>query len=465
MDFDLIVIGSGPGGYHAAIRAAQLGLRTAVVEKGEIGGVCLNVGCIPTKALLHVASQILEADRLKDHGVDFGKPKINLKKVEDWKQGVVGKLTGGVSQLLKANKVKVIEGEATFRDASSIEVAGKSYSAGKFIIATGSAPVSIPGFDIDNEAIVDSTGALLVSKVPKRFMAIGGSAIGLEFADVYSALGSEVTVVELMDRIVPTADPDASRELHRALEKRGIRLLTSTRSVSQRKVKGGIEVTLEDADGKQSTVTVDKLLVAVGRRPNSQGLGLEAAGVEVDGRGFISTNESMQTNVPNIYAIGDVAGMPLLAHKAMKEGLVAAEHASGQKSAYDTIVPGVIYTNPELASVGMTEQEARDAGHKVRTGRFPLGASGRAMALGIEGGLVKVIADEDSDLLLGFHMVGPNAGELVAEATLAIEMGSTLTDIALTQHAHPTLSEAFMEAAEQAHGQAIHTSNRRPRSS
>lgn len=463
MDFDLIVIGSGPGGYHAAIRAAQLGLKTAVVEKGDIGGVCLNVGCIPTKALLHVATQVVEAGKMKETGVDFGKPDINLQKVENWKQGVVSKLTGGVSALLKSNKVKVIQGEASFADASSIRVGEQTYSAGKFIIATGSSPVSIPGFDIDNGKIVDSTGALVVSEVPEKFLAIGGSAIGLEFADIYNALGAEVTVVELMDRIVPTADADASKELHKALKKRGIKLLTSTKSVSQKAVGDGIEVTLEDSGGKQSTITVDRVLVAVGRRPNSQGLGLEAAGVETDAKGFISTNANMLTNVPNIYAIGDVAAMPLLAHKAMKEGLVAAEHASGQKSAYDTIVPAVIYTNPELASVGMTEVEAEEAGHKVRVGRFPLGASGRAMAMGVDGGLVKVIADEDTDLLLGFHMVGPQAGELVAEATLAIEMGATLTDIALTQHAHPTLSEAIMEAAEQAHGQAIHTSNRKPR--
>ncbi len=462
MDFDLIVIGSGPGGYHAAIRAAQLGLKTAVVEKAEIGGVCLNVGCIPTKALLHVATQLVEAQRMKSHGVDFGDPEVNLQKVEEWKQGVVRRLTGGVSALLKSNKVTVIAGAAVFEGADSIRVGDQVLRAGKFIIATGSSPVSIPGFDIDNESIVDSTGALLVNEVPKRFLAIGGSAIGLEFADIYNALGAEVTVVELMDRIVPTADPDASKELHKALKARGIKLLTSTKSVSQKKVRGGIEVTLEDKTGKQSTVTVDRVLVAVGRRPNSAGLGLEAAGVQTD-RGFVTVNEHMQTSVPGIYAIGDVAGMPLLAHKAMKEGLVAAEHAAGQKSAYDTIVPAVIYTNPELASVGMTESEAEEAGHNVRVGRFPLAASGRAMALGIEGGLVKVIADADSDVLLGFHMVGPQAGELVAEATLAIEMGATLTDIALTQHAHPTLSEAFMEAAEQAHGQAIHTSNRQPR--
>ncbi len=463
MDFDLIVIGSGPGGYHAAIRAAQLGLKTAIVEKGDIGGVCLNVGCIPTKALLHVAGQLAESQKASDYGVDFGKPKVNLKKVEQWKQGIVGKLTGGVGALLKGNKVTLIEGEATFDGANSVTVGDKSYSATKFIIATGSSPISIPGFDIDQERLVDSTGALLISNVPKRFMAIGGSAIGLEFADVYSSFGSEVTVVEMMDRIVPSADEEASKELAKALTKRGIRLLTGTKVVSQKAVKDAVEVTLETADGKEEKVTVDKVLVAVGRRPNSAGLGLEAAGVETDGRGFVTANAHMQTNQPHIYAIGDVAAMPLLAHKAMKEGLVAAEHAAGQKSAYDTIVPAVIYTNPELASVGMTEAEAEEAGHKVRVGRFPLAVSGRAMALGVDSGLVKVIADEDTDLLLGFHMVGPSAGELVAEATLAIEMGTTLTDIALTQHAHPTLSEGIMEAAEQAHGRAIHVSNRQPR--
>lgn len=463
MDFDLIVVGSGPGGYHAAIRGAQLGLKTAIAEKGDIGGVCLNVGCIPTKALLHVASSLNQAAGLSTAGIEFGRPDINLQKVEEWKQGVVRKLTGGVGQLLKANGVTVLEGEGTFRDSGTLTVGGKDYTAGKFIIATGSSPISIPGFDVDNARIVDSTGALVVSEVPERFLAIGGSAIGLEFADIYNALGSEVTVVELMDRIVPTADEDVSRELHRALKKRGVNILTGTKSVGQKETADGTEVTLEAADGTQSTITVDRVLVAVGRRPNSSGLGLENAGVEVDSRGFITAGPSLETNVPGIYAIGDVAGMPLLAHKAMKEGLVAAEHAAGQKSEYDTIVPSVIYTNPELATVGMTEAEAREAGHEVRVGRFPLAASGRALTMNVDGGIVKLVGDAGTDLLLGFHMVGPGAGELVAEAALAIEMGATLTDLALTQHAHPTLSEAIMEAAEQAHAQAIHTSNRQPR--
>ncbi len=461
MDFDLIVIGSGPGGYHAAIRAAQLGLKTAVVEKGDVGGVCLNVGCIPTKALLHVASQLEGARTASGNGITFGEPEVNLSKVMEWKDGVVTRLTGGISSLFKGNKVELLSGEAAFESPTSIRVGDRSYTAGKFIIATGSRPISIPGFETDGETVVDSTGALVIQEVPERFLAIGGSAIGLEFADVYNALGSQVTVVEMQDRIVPGADKEAARELAKSLKAKGIDIRTSTKSVSQKAGKDGLEVVLEGKDGKQETLTVDRILVAVGRRPNSESVGLEAAGVELDDRGFIKVNAHLQTNVPHIYAIGDVAGNQLLAHKAMKEGLVAAEHAAAGKAAYDTIVPSVIYTSPELASVGMTEQEAEAAGHKVRVGRFPLAASGRAMALGVSSGLVKVIGDEDTDLILGVHIVGPSAGELIAEATLAIEMGTTLTDMALVQHPHPTLSEGLMEAAEHAHGMAIHISNRR----
>jgi dihydrolipoamide dehydrogenase len=461
MDYDIIVIGSGPGGYHAAIRAAQVGLKTACVEKEFVGGVCLNVGCIPTKALLHVAEDLREAGHAKEYGIDFGEPKIDLERLEQWKASVVGKLTGGVRQLFKGNKIDLIEGTARFTDANTIAVGDDSYTADKFIVATGSSPIEIPGFPFDEETIVSSTGALMVQEVPKRFMAIGGSAIGLEFSDIYSALGSDVIVVELMEEIVPTADPDCAKALRKSFEKRGMDIRTGTKAVEQKQTDDGIEVTLEDVDGKQETVTVDRLLVAVGRRPNGKGLGLEDLGVEVDDRGFVPTNEHMQTAVGHIYAIGDVVRQPLLAHKAMKEGVVAAEHAAGKPAAYDTIVPSVIYTSPELASVGMTEAEAREAGYEVRVGTFPMGASGRAMTLGKTEGLVKVIGDEKTDLLLGFHMVGPGAGDMVAEAALAIEMGATLEDVALTQHAHPTISETFMEAAEHAHGKAIHIANKR----
>ena len=460
MDYDVIVIGSGPGGYHAALRAAQLGLKTACVERDAVGGVCLNVGCIPTKALLHVAANLREAKSGDEYGISFGKPKLDLEKLMGWKDGVVKKLTGGVSQLFKGNKVDLIEGEARFTDPHTVEVGEKSYSARAFIVATGSRPIEVPGFDVDNETVVDSTGALMVSEVPKRFLAIGGSAIGLEFADVYNALGSEVTVVELMDRIVPTADPAVSKELAKALEKRGLKLRTGTKAGGMERKKDGIEVTLE-TDGKSEKITVDKILVAVGRRPNGKGLGLEEVGVNVDERGFVPVNDQLQTNVEHIYAIGDVARAPLLAHKAMKEGLVAAEHIAGKPVAYDTVVPSVIYTSPELASVGMTEQEAKDAGYEVRVGTFPMAASGRALSLGAAEGVAKVVGDSKTDLLLGFHMVGPNAGDIVAEAALAIEMGATLEDVALTQHPHPTISETFMEAAEHAHGRAIHIANKR----
>ncbi len=460
MDFDLLVIGSGPGGYHAAIRAAQLGLKTACIEKEYVGGVCLNVGCIPTKALLHVAEDLREAKHAKDYGISFGEPDIDLKALEKWKDSVVKKLTGGVRQLFKGNKITLIEGEATFKDAHTVSVNGDTVSAEKIIIATGSHPIDIPGFEANGDSIVDSTGALMVSEIPKRFLAIGGGAIGLEFCDIYNALGAETTVVELMEHIVPTSDPDAAKELAKSFKKRGIDIRTKTKAVKQEQKDDGLHVTLEDTDGKQETLVVDKILVAVGRRPNTNNIGLESIGVNLE-RGYVPTNNHMQTNHSHIYAIGDVARPPLLAHKAMKEGIVAAEHASGMPSAYDTIVPSVVYTSPELASVGMTESEAKAAGHEIRVGSFPMQASGRAMTLGVTEGIVKVIADAENDLLLGFHMVGPSAGDMVSEAALAIEMGATLEDIALTQHAHPTIAETLMEAAEHAHGKAIHIANKR----
>lgn len=461
MDFDLIVIGSGPGGYHAAIRAAQLGLKVACIEKDEVGGVCLNIGCIPTKALLHASHTLEESRHASEYGIDFGEPKLDLKALQGWKDGVVKKLTGGVKQLLKGNKVEVVAGEARFVEANAVQVGDRRLTAKSFIVATGSRPIQIPGFEPDGEKIVDSTGALLVSEVPKRFMALGGSAIGLEFADVYRALGSEVTVVELMDRIVPTADAAASAALAKAMEKRGITLRTGTKALSQKTTKKGVEVVLEGKDGKQETVVVDKLLVAVGRRPNGHGLGLEEIGVKVDERGFVPTDAAKRTNLQHVYAIGDVSGGALLAHKAMKEGLVAAEHAAGKPAAYDTLVPAVIYTHPELATVGMTEQEAKDAGFEVRTGSFPVSVSSRAMTLGGSEGVFKVVGDAKTDLLLGVHIVAPNAGELISEAALALEMGATIEDLGATQHAHPTMAEGLMEAAEHAHGKAIHITNRR----
>ncbi len=462
MDYDILVIGAGPGGYHAAIRAAQLGKKVACVEKEHVGGVCLNIGCIPTKALLHVAEGLRKARQAAAFGVKFGEPEVDLAAIARWKDEIVKKQSGGVRMLLKGSKVELLEGGAVFKGLHTVQVGDKTVTAEKIIIATGSEPLQIPGFEIDNRTILDSTGALQLTEVPDRLLCIGGSAIGLEFADIYNALGSAVTVVELLPHIVPAADEEVARELAKALEQRGIKLRAKTKAVAQQKVKDGLEVTLEDAQGKQDRLTFDKILVAVGRKPRSTGLGLELLGITVDrDLGFIPTNEHMQTNLPHIYAIGDVARPPLLAHKAMKEGLTAAEHAAELPSAYDTVVPGVIYTTPEFASVGLTEKEAKEAGYEVRVGRFPLSASGRANTLGVTEGVVKVVGDAKTDLLLGFQMVGPGAGDIVSEAALALEMGATLEDIALTQHAHPTLAEAFMEAAEHAHGRAIHIANRR----
>ena len=460
MDYEIIVIGSGPGGYHAAIRAAQMGKKTACVEREYVGGVCLNVGCIPTKALLHAAEDLRGAAHAKEYGIKFGEPEVDLKALDKWKSGVVNKLTGGVRSLLKGNKVDLLEGTAHFKDPHTIQVGDKTVTADKFIVATGSEPIEIPGFETNGETIVNSTGALNVTEVPARMLCIGGSAIGLEFADIYHALGAEVTVVELLDHIVPTSDEDVAKELAKTFTKRGITLKTKTKAVSQKETDEGLEVVLETTDGKQETLVVDKILVAVGRKPRAKGFGLEEVGVKIE-RGFVPTNDHMQTNVPHIYAIGDVARPPLLAHKAMKEGLVAAEHASGEPSAYDTIVPSVIYTSPELASVGLTEKEAKEAGYEVRVGMFPLAASGRAMTLNVSEGLVKLVGDAETDLLLGFQMVGPDAGDIVSEAVLALEMGATLEDISLIQHAHPTIAEGFMEAAEAAHGRAIHIANKR----
>lgn len=462
MDFDLIVIGSGPGGYHAAIRAAQEGLNVAVAERGAVGGVCLNVGCIPTKSLLHVASEVRGAQAADAFGVSFGEPTIDFTKIAKYKDRVVRQMSGGVSALFKGNKITLLAGEARFTGANSISVGDTEYTAKNFIIATGSRPVNIPGLEVDNDKIIDSTGALeLGDGVPARLLVVGAGAIGLEFADVYDSLGSEVTVVELADRIAIASDADVSKELAKVLKRRGINIITGTKVAKQEQTGDELTVTLEGPDG-ESTITVDKILVAVGRAPNGAELGLQDIGVTVDERGYVPVaNNHMQTNVPHIYSIGDVARGPLLAHKAMKEGLVAAEHIAGKPAEYDTIVPAVIYTSPEAASVGLTEEEAKEAGYELRIGRFPLMASGRAASIGEKDGFIKVIADEKTDLLLGCHIVGPHAGELISEAVLAIEMGATLEDIALIQHPHPTLAEGFMEAAEHAHGRAIHIANRR----
>jgi dihydrolipoamide dehydrogenase len=458
--YDLIVIGTGPGGYHAAIRGAQLGLRVLAVEAEKVGGVCLNVGCIPTKALLH-AAETLHALKA---GEAFGlkaEAALDHQKLAAWRDGVVKKLTGGVATLLKGNKVDLVQGFARLLGPKEIEVGGGRYRAQSLILATGSEPMPLEGFPF-GEDVWDSTRALRVEEgVPRRLLVIGGGAVGLEFGQIYRRLGAEVTLIEYMPEILPQGDRETAGLLRRALEKEGIRILTGTKALGYEKKKDGLHVLLAPAEGgKEETLVVDKVLVAVGRRPRTQGLGLEKAGIALDERGFVRVNARMETNQKGVYAIGDVARPPLLAHKAMKEGLVAAENAAGKDALFDYQVPAVVYTAPEWAGVGLTEEEAKKAGYRVRVGKFPLAASGRALTLGAPEGLVKVVGDEETDLLLGVFIVGPQAGELIAEATLALEMGATLTDLALSVHAHPTLSEGLMEAAEAFHKRAIHILNR-----
>ena len=462
-DFDVLVIGAGPGGYHAAIRAAQLGLKTACVERGAVGGVCLNVGCIPTKALLHAAETVHASHQAAEFGLTFSGQALDIAKLNGWKESIVKKLTGGVGGLLKANKVTLLTGQASFVDDHTVSVDGKNYTAAHFIIATGSDPAKLPGLDVDQDKIVDSTGALVMpDPVPARMLCVGGGVIGFEFAQVYNNLGSKVKVIEFLPNVIPGADADAVKEFAKVMKKQGIEIVTQMKANKAEKKADGVHVELEDVKtGEKKTEVFDRVLVAVGRRPRTDGLNPEKAGVTVTERGFIPADKQQRTNVPHIFSIGDVAGNPMLAHKAMKEGLVAAEVIAGKPAEQDAVaIPGVVYTSPELAWVGLTEQEARDKGYEVKTGVFPMAASGRAMTLQSTDGFVKMVVEKDTDLLLGVHIVAPHASDMLAEAGLALEMAATATDISLTIHAHPTLGESMLEAAEAAHKQAIHIINR-----
>jgi dihydrolipoamide dehydrogenase len=452
----LLVLGSGPGGYTAAFRAADLGLQPVLVERyPTLGGVCLNVGCIPSKALLQAAKVITEAEEMAHFGISLGKPKIDVDALSDWKEGVVEKLTGGLAGLAKRRKVEVIEGRGQFASPHLLKVATadgeKTVSFDQCIIAAGSEPVELPFIPHDDPRVIDSTGALELDDIPKRLLVLGGGIIGLEMGCVYDALGSKVTVVELLDQLIPGADKDIVRPLHKRIEQRyeAIHLETKVTAVEAR--KGGLKVTFEGA--KTWTDTFDKVLVAVGRRPNGKRLGLEHAEVKVDERGFIAVDRQMRTNKPHIFAIGDVVGPPMLAHKATHEGKVAAEVAAGHKRAFDArAIPSVAYTDPEVAWVGLTENEAKVQDIKVGKGVFPWAASGRSLALGRDEGMTKVLFDPDTHRILGAGIVGPNAGDLIAEVTLAIEMGCDATDIGHTIHPHPTLSETVNFAAEMFEG-------------
>jgi dihydrolipoamide dehydrogenase len=450
---EVVVLGAGPGGYTAAFRAADLGKQVVLIERWPtLGGVCLNVGCIPSKALLHAAKVIDEAAESGPHGIAFGKPEIDLAKLRSWKDGVVKKLTGGLTGLAKARKVTVVTGVGKFISSNEIAVEAdggrKVISFDHAIIAAGSEPVMLPFVPHDDARVIDSTGALDLKDIPKRLLVLGGGIIGLEMATVYHALGSKVTVVELMDQIIPGADRDIVMPLMKRIEKRYEKIYLKTKVTKVEAVKAGLKVHF-DGEGAPPSDTFDKVLVAVGRRPNGKLIDAGHAGVAVDERGFIAVDTQMRTNVPHIFAIGDVVGQQMLAHKAVHEGKVAAEVVAGRKSAFDArVIPSVAYTDPEVAWVGLTENEAKAKGMKVGKGVFPWAASGRSLSLARDEGLTKILFDEATDRIVGAGIVGPSAGDLIAEAGLAIEMGADAHDIGATIHPHPTLSETVAMAAE-----------------
>jgi len=449
----LLVIGAGPGGYTAAFRAADLGLSVTLVDRWpQLGGVCLNVGCIPSKALLHAARVIEEAESMSVHGIRFQAPEIDVAALKQWKNRIVGKLTAGLSILAKQRKVTVIRGQARFVSPQRVEVRGvegKNQVVGveQCIIAAGSEPARIQGLP-DDPRVIDSTGALELADIPKRLLVIGGGIIGLEMACVYDALGSEVSVVELTDALMPGCDRDLVRPLEKRLRARYAAILTGTKVTGAATGETGVTVTFE-GNGAPAPQEYDRVLCAVGRVPNGKTVRAEAAGVAVDARGYIAVDRQMRTNVPHIFAIGDIVGQPMLAHKATHEGKVAAEVAAGQKSAFDArVIPSVAYTDPEVAWVGVTETEAKESGRKLEKGMFPWMASGRSLALNRDEGFTKLLFDPDTHRVVGGGIVGTNAGELISEVALAIEMGATASDVGLTVHPHPTLSETVAFAAE-----------------
>ncbi|WJG10209.1 dihydrolipoyl dehydrogenase [Aliiglaciecola sp. LCG003] len=453
----LVVLGAGPGGYSAAFRAADLGIETVIVDaRDTLGGVCLNVGCIPSKALLHVAKVIDDAKDMAHHGVVFGEPKIDLDKVRDWKDSVVSQLTKGLSGMSKMRKVKHVQGYGKFTGANTLEVEGADgktvITFDNAIIAAGSEPVSLPFIPQDDERVIDSTGALEMKDIPEKMLVLGGGIIGLEMGTVYRSLGSKIDVVEFLDQLIPAADKDVIK-IYQKYVKDKFNVMLETKVTAVEAKKDGLYVTFEGKQAPAEPVRYDKVLVAVGRRPNGGLVAADKAGVNVDERGFINVDKQMRTNVSNIYAIGDLVGQPMLAHKAAHEGHVAAEVIAGKKHYFDPkCIPSVAYTDPEVAWVGVTEKEAKEQGIQYETASFPWAASGRAIASGRTEGMTKMIFEKDSNRVIGGAIIGINAGEMLGEIGLAIEMGADAEDVALTIHAHPTLNESIGMASEMYEG-------------
>jgi dihydrolipoamide dehydrogenase len=464
--YDVIVLGGGPGGYPCAIRAGQLGLTVACVEEEEVGGVCVNWGCVPSKALIANAHYVEKSRHMADQGVAVADVKVDVPKMQAWKNGIVKKMTGGVRSLLKTNKATLVEGRGRLVDKKTVEVAVKGGGTQRLtakkgiVIATGSATIQVPGFEFDGERVIGAREAVSLSYVPKRLLVIGGGVIGLELGMVYQTLGAELTVVELTPELLPGTDPDCVKIVEKNITKRGGTVLKNTRAESCEKTATGVAVTVASSEGKKR-IECDVVLVAVGMKPRGKGIGLEEAGVTVDARGFVPTNERCETNVPGIYAIGDVSGVPMLAHKATKEGEVCAEVIAGKAAAKDWVtVPGIIFTDPEIATVGITEGQAKAKNVAVKVGKFPFSVLARALSIGEAEGFVKVVTEVKTGRVLGIHICGPNASDLISEAALALEVAATAEDMALTIHPHPTLGEAMMEAAAHSIGHAIHVVNR-----
>jgi dihydrolipoamide dehydrogenase len=464
---EVLVIGAGPGGYVAAIRAAQKGLDTTLVERDAYGGTCLNHGCIPSKAYITATDVAHDAANAEEMGI-HADPAVDLMGMREWKNDVVSRLTGGVEKLCKANGVNLIEGTASFRDESSVRVAhggeGQGSESLEFehcIVATGSRPLQIPNFDFGDDPVVDSKQALALETVPDSLVVVGAGYIGMELSTVFAKLGGAVTVVEMLDDVLPGYEDDVSRVVKSRAEELGVDFNFGEAASDWTQSGDGIVVRTETEDGEVSEYDADKVLVAVGREPVTDTLDAGNVGLEPNEEGFFETDDRAETDVDGIYAVGDVAGGPMLAHKGSKEGIVAAETIAGEPAALDyQAIPAAVFTDPEIGTVGMTEAEAEEAGYEPAVGEMPFNASGRALTTGETEGFVRIVADDDTGFVLGAQIVGPEASELIAEVTLAVEMGATLEDLAATIHTHPTLAEAVMEAAENAQGQAIHTLNR-----